>query len=77
VEASRNGIVAARHAVWHGRAMCVRPRTQASLAVTALHRRGHVGELVDDFVKRYAAPREKILADALLRGLADKKLLEL
>jgi hypothetical protein len=57
--------------------MCVRPRTQASLAVTALHRRGHVGELVDDFVKRYAAPREKILADALLRGLADKKLLEL
>jgi hypothetical protein len=59
--------------------MYVRPRTPASLAVTALHRRGHVGELVDDFVKRYAAPREKILADvgALLRGLADKKLLEL
>jgi hypothetical protein len=30
-------------------------------------------------VKRYAAPREKILADvgALSRGLADKKLLEL
>jgi pyrroloquinoline quinone biosynthesis protein D len=37
------------------------------------------GELVDDLAKRYAAPREKILADVgtLLRGLADKKLLEL
>ena len=37
------------------------------------------GELVDDLAKTYAAPREKILADvgALLRGLADKKLLEL
>jgi pyrroloquinoline quinone biosynthesis protein D len=36
------------------------------------------GELVDDLAKTYAAPREKILADvgALLRGLADKKLLE-
>src|SRR6266513_4497094 len=35
------------------------------------------GELVDDLAKRYAAPREKILADVgtLLRGLADKKLL--
>ncbi len=37
------------------------------------------GEIVDDLVKTYSAPREKILADAgvLLRGLADKKLLEL
>src|SRR5215468_4052007 len=37
------------------------------------------GELVDDLAKTYAAPREKILADVgtLLRGLADKKLLEL
>jgi pyrroloquinoline quinone biosynthesis protein D len=36
-------------------------------------------ELVDDLAKTYTAPREKILADvgALLRGLADKKLLEL
>lgn len=36
-------------------------------------------EIVDDLAKTYAAPREKILADvgALLRGLADKKLLEL
>src|SRR5262249_32834845 len=36
------------------------------------------GELVDDLAKTYAAPREKILADVgtLLRGLADKKLLE-
>jgi pyrroloquinoline quinone biosynthesis protein D len=35
-------------------------------------------ELVDDLAKTYAAPREKILADVgtLLRGLADKKLLE-
>ena len=37
------------------------------------------GEIVDDLAKTHAAPREKILADvgALLRGLADKKLLEL
>ena len=37
------------------------------------------GELVDDLAKTYTAPREKILADVgtLLRGLADKKLLEL
>ena len=36
-------------------------------------------ELVDDLAKTYTAPREKILADVsmLLRGLADKKLLEL
>ena len=38
------------------------------------------GEIVDDLARTYpAAPREKILLDvsALLRGLADKKLLEL
>jgi pyrroloquinoline quinone biosynthesis protein D len=37
------------------------------------------GEIVDDLAKTYAAPPEKIRADvsALLRGLADKKLLEL
>lgn len=37
------------------------------------------GEIVDDLVKTYAAPRERILADVstLLRGLADKKFLEL
>jgi pyrroloquinoline quinone biosynthesis protein D len=37
------------------------------------------GEIVDDLAKTYTAPREKIRADvsALLRGLADKKLLEL
>jgi pyrroloquinoline quinone biosynthesis protein D len=38
------------------------------------------GEIIDDLAKTYtAAPREKIQADvsALLRGLADKKLLEL
>ena len=37
------------------------------------------GEIVDDLANTYAAPREKILADAstLLRGLADKRLLEL
>jgi pyrroloquinoline quinone biosynthesis protein D len=36
-------------------------------------------EIVDDLAKTYAAPRERILADvtALLRGLADKRLLEL
>jgi pyrroloquinoline quinone biosynthesis protein D len=38
------------------------------------------GEIIDDLAKTYTtAPREKIQADvsALLRGLADKKLLEL
>jgi len=37
------------------------------------------GEVIDDLAKTYAAPRDRILADAsaLLRGLADKKLLEL
>jgi pyrroloquinoline quinone biosynthesis protein D len=36
-------------------------------------------EIVDDLVKTFSAPRERILADvtALLRGLADKRLLEL
>jgi pyrroloquinoline quinone biosynthesis protein D len=35
--------------------------------------------IVDDLAKTYQAPRERILADvtAMLRGLADKKLLEL
>ena len=37
------------------------------------------GEIVDDLAKTYAAPHERIAADAgaLLRGLADKKLMEL
>jgi pyrroloquinoline quinone biosynthesis protein D len=36
-------------------------------------------QIVDDLAQAYAAPRERILADvtALLRGLADKRLLEL
>ncbi len=36
-------------------------------------------DIVDDLAKAYSAPRERILADvtALLRGLADKRLLEL
>ncbi len=36
-------------------------------------------EIVDDLAKNFAAPRERIAADAgaLLRSLADKKLLEL
>ncbi len=35
--------------------------------------------IVDDLAKTFNAPRERILADvtAMLRGLADKKLLEL
>ena len=35
--------------------------------------------IVDDLAKAFAAPRDRILADvtALLRGLADKRLLEL
>ena len=37
------------------------------------------GEIIDELAKSYSAPRERILADAgaLLRGLADKRLLEL
>lgn len=37
------------------------------------------GSIVEDLAKIYSAPRERILADAsaLLRGLAEKKLLEL
>ena len=37
------------------------------------------GEIVDDLAKTFNAPRERIHADvtAMLRGLADKKLLEL
>jgi pyrroloquinoline quinone biosynthesis protein D len=68
----------------------VRLRTQASSSTTRYWEpvaaeiikrcTGEVtfGELVDDLAKTYAAPREKILADVgtLLRGLADKKLLE-
>jgi pyrroloquinoline quinone biosynthesis protein D len=36
-------------------------------------------EIVDDLAGTFAAPRERVLADTsvLLRGLADKKLLEL
>jgi pyrroloquinoline quinone biosynthesis protein D len=36
-------------------------------------------EIIDDLAKTYSASRDKILADvtALLRGLADKRLLEL
>ncbi|MEA2904376.1 MAG: pyrroloquinoline quinone biosynthesis protein [Alphaproteobacteria bacterium] len=36
-------------------------------------------EIVDDLAKAFSAPRERILADvtALLRGLADKRLLDL
>jgi pyrroloquinoline quinone biosynthesis protein D len=37
------------------------------------------GAIIDDLVKSFSAPRDRILADvtALLRGLADKRLLEL
>ena len=38
-----------------------------------------LSEIVDDLAATYSAPRERILADVttLLRGLADKRLLEL
>jgi coenzyme PQQ biosynthesis protein PqqD len=38
-----------------------------------------LNEIIDDLVKAYSAPRERVAADAtaLLSGLADKKLLEL
>jgi pyrroloquinoline quinone biosynthesis protein D len=37
------------------------------------------GEIIDDLAKTFNAPRERIQADvtAMLRGLADKRLLEL
>lgn len=38
-----------------------------------------ISDIVDDLAKAYSAPRERVLADVtvLLRGLADKRLLEL
>ena len=38
-----------------------------------------LAEIVDDLAKTFSAPRERILVDvtALLRGLADKRLMEL
>jgi pyrroloquinoline quinone biosynthesis protein D len=38
-----------------------------------------LAEIADDLAKNFSAPRERVLADmtVLLRGLADKKLLEL
>jgi len=38
-----------------------------------------LAEIVDDLARSYSAPRERVLADVtvLLRGLAEKKLLEL
>jgi pyrroloquinoline quinone biosynthesis protein D len=38
-----------------------------------------VGAIVDDLAKAYSAPKERVLADvsALLRRLADSRLLEL
>ena len=38
-----------------------------------------LGTIIDDLAKTFAAPRERILADVtvLLRGLAEKRLLEL
>jgi pyrroloquinoline quinone biosynthesis protein D len=38
-----------------------------------------LAEIADDLARTYSAPRERVLADttALLRGLADKRLLEL
>jgi len=38
-----------------------------------------LAEIVDDLAQAYSAPRERVLADVsvMLRGLADKKLLEL
>ena len=38
-----------------------------------------LGQIVNDLAGTYSAPRERVLADttALLRGLADKKLLEI
>ena len=37
------------------------------------------GEIVDDLARTFAAPRERILADVttMLRGLADKRLIEI
>jgi len=44
-----------------------------------LHGAATLVDIVDDLAGAYSAPRDRVLADttALLRGLADKKLLEL
>jgi hypothetical protein len=58
---------------------CAPHRQHESHKQRAITHSSPFGELVDDLAKTYTAPREKILADVgtLLRGLADKKLLEL
>jgi hypothetical protein len=56
----------------------IKPCTQESRAVSAKRCAGAAtfAAIVDDI--RYSAPRERILADvtALLRGLSDRRLLE-
>jgi pyrroloquinoline quinone biosynthesis protein D len=53
-----------------------------AVALAILHRctgEATLAEIVDDLAAAYSAPRDRVLTDvtALLRGLADKKLLEL
>jgi pyrroloquinoline quinone biosynthesis protein D len=53
-----------------------------AIAVAVLERctgQATFGDIVDDLAATFKAPRERVLTDvtALLRGLADKRLLEL
>jgi pyrroloquinoline quinone biosynthesis protein D len=56
-----------------------KPDTIAVEIVKRCNGEATLAAIVDDLAKTYSAPRERILADvtALLRGLAEKRLLEL
>lgn len=56
-----------------------KPDTIAVEIVKRCNGEATLAAIVDDLAKIYSAPRERILADvtALLRGLAEKRLLEL
>ena len=56
-----------------------KPDTVALEIVKRCNGEATLAAIVDDLAKAYAAPRDRILADVttLLRGLAEKRLLEL
>ena len=71
-EAQGGGVLLAPERIFKADAIAVEIVKRCTGAAT-------FGEIVDDLATTYAAPRERIAADvgALLRGLADKKLMEL
>jgi pyrroloquinoline quinone biosynthesis protein D len=80
-EAFHSGIAAAPYASW----VLLAPERvfkADAIAVEIIKRctgAATLQQIVDDLAGTFAAPRDRVLADtsALLRGLADKKLLEL